>query len=279
MVFMPKAKVAGASLTCPTCATDGITVIIHAVESEYQGQKKLSWKNPDGSGHVKKQDDGTWTHTQPMQHQETITKLSKTISPENQEKVAKMYASLNESGEADSFAVLYMALRNKFMEYIDEPDVRTAGQICGNMLTNYLQTHNIPVDFVKASSMSAETSESKTLIHNFGLANSSSHKGSFAAQGRELDSRTVEDNVRWVRLNFPSFSDKMSANEKIIIYLKSVYGIELPTLPIPLETITREFRHQSEFKKLDEEQKKREEYINKQCAGNGSSTVDRGLLL
>mgnify|MGYP003146189849 CR=1 FL=1 len=258
MVYMPKAKVAGESLTCPTCATDGITVIIHAVESEYQGQKKLSWKNPDGSGHVKKQDDGTWTHTQPMQHQETITKLSKTISPENQEKVAKMYASLNESGEADSFAVLYMALRNKFMEYIDEPDVRTAGQICGNMLTNYLQTHNIPVDFVKASSMPAETSESKTLIHNFGLANSTSHKGSFAAQGIELATGN----------GLTSLPNPFSFSKKQIRFVPKciIHGVMCDE-----ETF--------ECKKCVAEAEEKSKRIDSEFATSGAVTVDRGLLL
>ena len=69
----------------------------------------------------------------------------------------------------------------------------------------------------------------------------------------------------------------MSANDKVKIYLERVYDIILPHLPIPLETITREFRHQSEYKKTDLEQEKREEYMKKQFATGG--TIDKGLLL
>ena len=88
---------------------------------------------------------------------------------------------------------------------------------------------------------------------------------------------TVEDNVRWIRNNYPDFSDEMSANDKVALYMKYAYGIILPQLPIALETITREFRFQSEIKKIDLEQKKREEYMDRQFSTDG--TIDRGLLL
>ena len=69
----------------------------------------------------------------------------------------------------------------------------------------------------------------------------------------------------------------MSANDKVTLYMKYAYGIILPQLPIALETITREFRFQSEIKKIDLEQKKREEYMDRQFSTDG--TIDKRLLL
>ena len=276
MVFMSKPVAAGEKKTCPVCKEEGFTVEITAVESEYQGNKRLSWKNPDGTAHIKRQDDGTWMHTRLTTAPEQSKLITQTISPELDEIIQGCEKQMKESGVADAFAVEYMAVRNILLPYIPERDPNR-GVICGNMLTNYfaVKDSSLPIEFVKAAKLATERKQSERLFKNGQVKTPS---GCIPVKANRV-AETVEDNVRWIRLNYPLFSDKMSANEKIIIYLKSVYGIELPTLPIPLETITREFRHQSEFKKLDEEQKKREEYINKQCAGNGSSTVDRGLLL
>lgn len=273
MVFMPKPVAAGEKRTCPVCKEKGFTVEIHAVESDYMGNKRLSWKNPDGSGHIKKQDDGTWMHTQQNTSPEQKSTTTQTVSPELEELIQGCEKQLKESGLADAFAVEYMAVRNILLPYIPERDPNR-GVICGNMLTNYFTMKDtpLPIEFVKASNLAAERKQPQTFIHN-GLVETPS--GSFPAQAKVA--QKVEDNVRWIRLNSPNFSDTMSANNKVKIYLEHVYGIKLPHLPIPLETITREFRHQSEFKKTDLEQEKREEYMNKQFATGG--TIDEGLLL
>ena len=54
MVYMPKPTAVGESKYCPICATKGITAMIKAVVTEYQGTKKLSWKNEYGSTQISK---------------------------------------------------------------------------------------------------------------------------------------------------------------------------------------------------------------------------------
>ena len=51
---MQKATQVGEKKICPVCLDKGIEIEIHAEESEYQGNKKLTWKNGDGKSHVKK---------------------------------------------------------------------------------------------------------------------------------------------------------------------------------------------------------------------------------
>ena len=272
MVFMSKPVASGEKKTCPVCKEKGFTVEINAVESEYQGNKRLSWKNADGTAHIKKQDDGSWMHIQSTTTPEQVSRTIQTVSPELEELIQGCEKQLKESGMVDAFAVEYMAARNILLPYI--PEGATQGVVCGNMLTNYFHMKDtpLPIEFVKATKLAAERKQPQTFIHN-GLVETPS--GNFPAQAKVA--QKVEDNVRWIRLNFPNFSDTMSANDKVKIYLERVYDIILPHLPIPLETITREFRHQSEYKKTDLEQEKREEYMKKQFATGG--TIDKGLLL
>ena len=44
----------GKTKLCPVCMTNGVEVQIHAVETEYQGTTRYSWKNKDGGSHIKK---------------------------------------------------------------------------------------------------------------------------------------------------------------------------------------------------------------------------------
>ena len=54
MVYMQKATQVGEKKLCPVCLDKGIEIEIHAEESTYQGNTKLTWKNGDGNSHVKK---------------------------------------------------------------------------------------------------------------------------------------------------------------------------------------------------------------------------------
>ena len=67
MVYMQKATQVGEKKLCPVCLDKGIEIEIHAEESEYQGNKKLTWKNGDGKSHVKKVGDS-------FEHQTTAAK-------------------------------------------------------------------------------------------------------------------------------------------------------------------------------------------------------------
>lgn len=148
---MPRPQTVGETKPCPECATKGITVVLKAVESEYQGNKRLSWKNPDGSGHIKKEGD-SFVHNPPASAEQS------TILPDLKEKIDACAKALGE--EPHRFAILYMALRNLFWEYVDEVDVNKKGMISTNMTTNYLQCGGnipFPVEFMKASSKPAET--------------------------------------------------------------------------------------------------------------------------
>ena len=44
----------GKTKLCPVCMTNGVEVQIHAVETEYQGTTRYSWKNEDNGSHIKK---------------------------------------------------------------------------------------------------------------------------------------------------------------------------------------------------------------------------------
>lgn len=148
---MPKPLAAGETKLCPECATKGITVMLNAVESEYQGNKRLSWKNPNGSGHIKKEGD-QFVHNPPMGAEQSV------ILPDLEDKIAECGKTLGD--DTDQFAIFYMAIRNKFNEYVNETDVNKKGMIVGHMITNYLQCSGsvpYPVEFKKASSKPAET--------------------------------------------------------------------------------------------------------------------------
>ena len=75
MVFMQKATQVGEKKICPVCLDKGIEIEIHAEESEYQGNKKLTWKNGDGKSHVKKVGDS-------FEHQTTSAKAQSIPSQE-----------------------------------------------------------------------------------------------------------------------------------------------------------------------------------------------------
>ena len=52
----------GQKQICPDCKADGRDIEIHAENKPYQGQDRLSWRNPDGSSHAKKTAQGDFVH-------------------------------------------------------------------------------------------------------------------------------------------------------------------------------------------------------------------------
>lgn len=151
MGFMPKPQTEGEVTKCPECSTQENPVMVIAVESEYQGNKRLSWKNPDGSGHIKKEGD-QFVHNPPASAEQSV------ILPDLEDKIAECGKTLGD--DTDQFAIFYMALRNKFNDYVNETDVNKKGMIVGHMITNYIQCGGnvpYPVEFKKASSKPAET--------------------------------------------------------------------------------------------------------------------------
>jgi len=64
---MQKATQVGEKKICPICLEKGIEIEIHAEESTYQGNTKLTWKNGDGKSHIKKVGDS-------FEHQTTSAK-------------------------------------------------------------------------------------------------------------------------------------------------------------------------------------------------------------
>ena len=157
MGYMPRPQTVGETTPCPECASKGITVIIKAVESEYLGNKRLSLKNPDGSGHIKT--NGTDEKGKPIfVHNPPTSAEQSTILPDLKEKIDACEKTLGD--DTDQFAIFYMALRNKFNDYVNETDVNKKGMIVGHMITNYIQCGGnvpYPVEFKKASSKPAET--------------------------------------------------------------------------------------------------------------------------
>ena len=51
---MQKATTVGEKKLCPVCLDIGTEIEIHAEESTYQGNTKLTWKNSSGESHVKR---------------------------------------------------------------------------------------------------------------------------------------------------------------------------------------------------------------------------------
>ena len=64
---MQKATQVGEKKICPICLEKGIEIEIHAEESTYQGNTKLTWKNVDCKSHIKKVGDS-------FEHQTTSAK-------------------------------------------------------------------------------------------------------------------------------------------------------------------------------------------------------------
>ena len=117
MGYMPRPQTVGETTPCPECASKGITVIIKAVESEYLGNKRLSWKNPDGSGHIKT--NGTDEKGKPIfVHNPPTSAEQSTILPDLKEKIDACEKTLGD--DTDQFAIFYMALRNKFNDYVTQ---------------------------------------------------------------------------------------------------------------------------------------------------------------
>ena len=61
--FMGKPVSADEKKVCPVCMQKGIEIEVHAEESTYQGTSRLSWKNPDGSSHIKRISEGNYEHS------------------------------------------------------------------------------------------------------------------------------------------------------------------------------------------------------------------------
>ena len=183
MVYMPKPTAVGESKSCPICATKGITAMIKAVETEYQGTKKLSWKNEDGSSHIRKQGD-EFVHSSLSTPSSTKTATVE-LDGDFRKSVDSVKTLLNEP--AKNFCAYYLALREIFEPLMPVTDDRQKQIMVGQMINLYHNEHGPihPVDFQKSSSMPTEIGKPKS-IHKFGLVNGSSHSGLPTVEGREL---------------------------------------------------------------------------------------------
>jgi len=82
--FMGKPVSADEKKVCPVCMQKGIEIEVHAEESTYQGTTRLSWKNPDGSSHIKRIGEGEYEHNPNTEKPKTPTILQK-IEPSSSE--------------------------------------------------------------------------------------------------------------------------------------------------------------------------------------------------
>ena len=250
----------GEKKTCPECQNKDIEIEVHAVETMYQGNPRLSWKNPNGTSHIKRENDGTFVHNPIHGNPEESSAIEAT------EEVKKRVEQLRAEGHMDAFAIEYVARKMIFSDYVSLHE-QSRGAILGNMTTNSFGTFPTvqPVEFKKASKLTAERVKTPAQV------------------GLGGQTETLEDNVRKVISGNPDFfSNKTSINQNIEIYLREIYGIELPDIPISLESISRAFRDvlSPDKKHYDKEEEYREKYSWATGEnGVGSGTVDKRLLL
>ena len=122
-------------------------------------------------------------------------------------------------------------------------------------------------------------------VNKKGHVTGSSHKPSAGTVNMELSkANTVEEIVRYVRLNIPFFSDDLPMNDKVKIVFEAKFGIVLPDLPIAWESVSREIRYQTELqnKKLELEKQMRDQYRGKKIFHSSTiaeyNTVNNSLL-
>ena len=87
--FMGKPVSADEKKVCPVCMQKGIEIEVHAEESTYQGTTRLSWKNPDGSSHIKRIGEGEYEHSPNTEKPKTPTILQK-IEPSSSEVINEL---------------------------------------------------------------------------------------------------------------------------------------------------------------------------------------------
>ena len=280
---MQKPSNVGEKRTCPDC---NVEVVGKEDTSTYNGKTttKLRWANQDGSWHIYKDGDVFKHQSSSSQKKDSDDKKNQvtTISEEEQANLYDHYGGRLGITDIDNDLWNLAILQVEHQQVDGSKDgAKVAFKWAGL------------IEIWKTTSKSAEIGgvaySSQVLSDVRGASKGSFHTPSAVkdlGSSRQVatlptppffSQETVEDNVRWIRNNYPDFSDEMSANDKVALYMKYAYGIILPQLPIALETITREFRFQSEIKKIDLEQKKREEYMDRQFSTDG--TIDRGLLL
>lgn len=139
---------------------------------------------------------------------------------------------------------------------------------------------------IRLKAMSTTETDSVISFAKKGLVTgSSSHRLSAGTVNMELSkANTVEEIVRYVRLNIPFFSDDLPMNDKVKIVFEAKFGIVLPDLPIAWESVSREIRYQTELqnKKLELEKQMRDQYRGKKIFHSSTiaeyNTVNNSLL-
>lgn len=214
--FMPKAQFAGQQMDCPVCDENDIKCTVHAVSTTWQGQTKLSWKNPDNSSHIVKQGD-EFVHTSGV----------KSDTNENDpgfDLVVEDYRVwLDRIGDTKAFAAHYHAAREFFEKTCSNVPLDKRGMVVGNMLSNYFAAHKNPFQKfskkLESDESPAETRGSlsakgsihynvnKTTRADSSLAStrfSTSH--TLAVKGPTVNSHSLRTEQDLTNSVFPSFS-------------------------------------------------------------------------
>ena len=262
--FIRRPKFAGENMECPVCKDRGQIIVLQAqMVNDGSGGQKLSWRNSDGSA-----------HQLPPNFEHVSKKMGGPIpntnggNPAAEEKFEEANADTLKLYETELDEI--RELRKVAVSLVKERNGQLRGDIVAYETRNLimLRVKTKLVDLQKSLDQMPTEINRASSIHKL-FAKQEGAKGSYhqnallAGLGKVSRFNTLEDNVKIVISRNPSFfTKKTSINENIEIYLREIYGIELPDIPISLESISRAFRKEldNDMKHYDKELEYREKY-------------------
>lgn len=255
--YLPPPVQKGQSEVCPTCLKDhDVEVTIHAEEVTYNGVTSLKWRNTNGSSHITKVGD-EFVHVRPATNNLNGSGNGK-VNPLRAD-IVEHKTFLCQSNGWKIYAARYHAVRELFEETVTDLPANVQGMVVGNMLTNYFSHQD-----ANKGNVSLPTDTRGSLPAKVQSDTSMDIPKNLAVKGRVNVDSTIEDNVKNIIFNNPTFfSTKQSNNAKIKLYYEQVLGIDITVIQRhAVESVTRAFRKQlsEQHKHRDEEQAFRRKY-------------------
>ena len=253
--FMGKPVSADEKKVCPVCMQKGIEIEVHAEESTYQGTTRLSWKNPDGSSHIKRIGEGNYEHS-PITKTPTILQKIEPASSEVINDVRVYCATHMELANEVRMSVQKLADDNGY--FADASDKKT--------ILGYT-AHDIIMAKLTPDVVGARIGEKtkKTSVEIDEVANSSQVLVRGASRTFHTSSAIKDEVELWQQQSLENFAQPLFF---LIRNKRFVPKCEIHGTVCNEETF--------ECKKCVEYRDKQK---RKQDLFNSSSMIDRGLLL
>ena len=253
--FLKQPSIEGETYECPSCLANGTPTPLKAKSiSDGKGGMKLSWRNGDGKAHQQPPD---FAHVPYNGAGGGGGGDNESFLPATESELV-MYKDLIE--ESSALNIISVSVLNERGEKPRGDKIAYEKRT----LTMLMLKAKV-LDLQKAVELkSAEIGESTMSIHKTLLAEEGVSFQMDLLTAQDLTQQpSLENNIKKIISSNPTFfSEKTTINEKITLYLSQIYGIELPDLPISLESISRAFRYElnDEHKHYDKQEEYKKKY-------------------